>query len=77
MPYLETVGELAEAIADMLGLYNQGIHFVGMTRQASRAQIDWVADHAGDCFCRACWTAAMERRMRAALTNEQRLEVRG
>ena len=75
MPYLETVGELAEALADMLGLYSQGLHFVGMTREESRAQIDWIADHADDCFCRTCWTTAMERRIRTAVANAQRLEV--
>ena len=74
MPYLETVVELSEALADMLGLYNQAIHFVGMTREESRAQIDWIADHADDCACRACWTAAMARRIRAVVTNEQRMQ---
>ena len=77
MPYIETVCELAEALADMIGVYNQHIHFVGMTRQESREQTDWIADHANDCGCRACWMAAMERRIRAAVANKERLESAG
>ena len=77
MPYLETVGELAEGLADLCGIYSQGLHFIGMTREESRAQTEWIADHADDCTCRACWTEAMARRIRAAVANEQRLKAGG
>ena len=72
MPYRETVSELAEALADMLGIYNHGIRFVGLTPVESRAQADWIADHADDCTCRMCWCGQMEQRIREAVTNEQR-----
>lgn len=77
MPYHETVEELAEALADMPGIYNQGLQFVGMTVQetraynASRPHGDCDGDHADTCRCRMCWCAAMERRIRAAVTHEE------
>mgnify|MGYP001566689063 CR=1 FL=1 len=70
MPYVETVEELAERIAEMLGIYNQGRKFVGMTPVESRAQTDWSADHAEDCQCRTCWCGAMERRIRGAVAHD-------
>jgi hypothetical protein len=73
MPYVETVEDLTERLADMLGIYNQGIHFVGLTPLESRQQDDWLVDHADDCQCRMCWCGAMERRIRAAVANEHRL----
>ena len=76
MPYLETVGELAEALADRLGIYNHGIHFVGMTAAQSRQQADWIYDHADDCECRACWCGRMERRIRAAVAHEEQFATR-
>lgn len=76
MPYCETTEELAEVLADMLGIYNQGIHFAGMTLEASRAETDWLADHADDCQCRMCFCGAMERRIRAAVAHEQAVQER-
>ena len=77
MPYLETVEELAEALADMLRIYQQRPTFVGMTLQETRAQIaatgDWNGDHADDCACRGCWCASMERRIRQAVAHETHL----
>ena len=77
MPYLETVEELTEALADMLGLYQQRLKFVGMTHQETRAQVeqsgDWSGDHADDCECRMCWCGRMETRIRTAVANEARL----
>lgn len=79
MPYLESVEELAEALADMLGIYNQGLQFVGMTvaetraYNNSRSHGDCDGDHADTCQCRMCWTAAMERRIRAAVHHEAAL----
>jgi hypothetical protein len=77
MPYLETVEELAEALADLLGIYNQGLQFVGMTVKETRAYNDSRShgdcdgDHAHTCQCRMCWIAAMERRIRAVVAHEQ------
>ena len=72
MPYSETVEELAEALADWLGIYNRGIHFVGMTPAESRQQTDQLWDHADDCQCRMCWCGAMERRIRASVRVEEK-----
>ena len=72
MPYRENVSELAEALADMLGIYNHGIRFVGLTPAESRAETDWSVDHAEDCACRACWSGQMEQRIREAVANERR-----
>lgn len=73
MPMLETVDELAEALADMVGIYNQGLRFVGMTVAESRACLDWNEDHAEDCQCRMCWCGAMAARIRQAVAHEERL----
>ena len=76
MPYIETVEELAEAVADMIGIYNYGIKFVGHTNEESRqmhAEGCIMVDHADDCGCRMCWTGGMEHRIRDAVANEQRL----
>jgi hypothetical protein len=75
MPYLETVPELAEALADMLGIYGQHLRFVGMTVAESRqlrasGDASGFESHADDCGCRQCWTGAMERRIRQAVAHE-------
>jgi hypothetical protein len=36
MPYLETVDELTEALADMLGIYDQRLRFAGMSVAETR-----------------------------------------
>jgi hypothetical protein len=77
MPYRETVEELTEALADLLGLYGQGRQFDGMSVAETRAFIEeedrYDVDHAETCQCRGCWTAAMARRIRTAVDQEQRL----
>ena len=73
MPYIELPDELAEALADMLGIYRQKLRFVGWTIEDSVAHDDWDVAHADDCGCRACWTAAIARRIRASVANEQAL----
>jgi hypothetical protein len=75
---MENVEELAEALADLLGIYNQRLQFVGMTVEETRRYNDLRphgdcdGDHDTACGCRMCWTAAMERRIRAAVHNEER-----
>lgn len=73
MPYRESVEELAEALADMLGIYSQGLEFVGKTRAESRqilAEAGWIYDHAPTCECRTCWCGRMERRIHAAVAHD-------
>ena len=60
MPYLETVEELAEALADACGIYNQGLVLLEPPEEG----------HAESCRCRACWCGRMERRIRGAVDNE-------
>lgn len=68
MPYLETVEELAEHLADLLGIYNQGMRLVGVPDADVRQVEDTgLYDHADVCQCRGCWCAAMERRIRGAV----------
>ena len=62
MPYLETVEELAESLADMLGIYNHQLRLVNPHDEGS--------SHTDDCGCRKCWCGVMEERMRAAVRNE-------
>jgi hypothetical protein len=62
MPYLETVEELAEALADTLGIYNQGLKLLPDEQ-----------GHADDCVCRMCWAGRMEQRIRDAVANEHRI----
>ena len=58
MPYLETPGELADAIADLVGYYGPGPE---------------IGDHPDECDCRMCWVGAMEDRIRESVKNEDRL----
>ena len=76
MPTLETPEELADALADLCGIYNQGMRLVGLTPEESRNVEHWglCRDHADDCWCRACWRGRMERRIRSAVLHEQLLQ---
>lgn len=75
MPMRETVEELAETLADALGIYKQRLGFAGMTIAASRALLDategqWEDDHDPACGCRLCWCGRMETRIRDAVATE-------
>ena len=71
MPYIESVEELAEALADMLGIYNQGMRLVGVPDAEVRNIADTqLYDHTDDCACRGCWCARMEQRIRAAALHD-------
>jgi hypothetical protein len=63
MPFLETVEELVESLADSLGIYSQRLKFLP----------DPAEGHADDCGCRACWCGRMEERCREAVRNEHYL----
>jgi hypothetical protein len=63
MPYIETVDELADNLADLLGIYED------RTRRG--------IEHGGDgCDCRVYWVPAMAARIRRAVENERTLEAR-
>ena len=53
MPYVETVNELADAIADLCGVY--GVK-----------PVDGTDNHSFDCQCRICFVSDMARRIREA-----------
>jgi hypothetical protein len=78
MPILETVEELAEALADMMGIYQQALQAEGRTIQETRERVaqtgDRDFDHADTCGCRQCWCGHMERRIRAAVAHERLLD---
>ena len=65
MPYIETVDELAENLATMLGIYNHGLQLVHPEDDGS--------SHTDACECRQCWCGEMARRIRKAVANETRL----
>lgn len=58
MPYLETPEELAEDLADQVGVYGTGTETGG---------------HPEGCPCRICWVMGIVQRMRQAVAWEQRL----
>ena len=61
MVELETTHELAEHIADLIGIYLSGPEF---------------GDHPDDCSCRMCFVLNMEDRIREAVENEKYLKMR-
>ena len=71
MPSIETIQELAEALADMLGIYNQGMRLVGVPdADVCTIEDTGLYDHADECQCRMCWCGQMERRICAAAAHE-------
>jgi hypothetical protein len=59
MPFIETPDDIAERLADKLGIY--GGHGDG--------------DGAADCRCRDCFVPELVDRMRASVDNERRLDA--
>jgi len=66
MPYIETVNELAEAIANMIGIY-------GTNKCACGCGDDEQDDHADKCSCRSCFVGGIEQRIRQAVGNDEKL----
>ena len=64
MPYIETVDELAESIADRFGVYQDC---------TCGCQEDEFAFHHDECLCRFCFTGDLRLRIRAAVENEKKL----
>lgn len=58
MVEIETVDELADAIADMLGVYGAGPEY---------------GSHDDECDCRNCFVIRMEDRIRNAVKNDKLL----
>ena len=65
MPYIETPEELADHLADLLGIYEDPKHPVSP-----------AGDHMDGCKCRMCWVSVVADRMRRAVKNEAILEAR-
>ena len=63
MPYVENSSDLADAFADMLGIYRA-------ERCPDEATEDLDA-HTTDCDCRVFWVPAMGARIRAAAQNDR------
>jgi len=73
MPYLETPYELAEHLADLLGIYEDKRcdHEIVMGRKDVRFEDD--DGHEPDCDCRVLWVPRMAERIRNSVANEARL----
>ena len=76
MPYIETVSEFVEYLADMIyGCHNPsgGVVFDGSNVSDDKdwdrnsappvSANDWVVPKGFECPCRICWTARMNRRI--------------
>ena len=61
MVEIEDVHDLAEHIADLVGIYLSGPE---------------LGDHPDDCSCRMCFVLNMEDRIREAVENEKYLKMR-
>ena len=60
MPNIETVDELADHLADLLGIYQD--------KRCEFNEADY--DHVNDCNCRVGWVPVMADRIRQAVANE-------
>ena len=60
MPYIETIDEVVEEIADMIGIYID-------------SRCGDSDEHIQDCNCRVNWAPRMTERLRKALANEEKL----
>lgn len=67
MPYLETIPELVEDIADMCGVY-------GSPPEPIEGKL---MEHPENCNCRICFTIDLEERIRQAVKNEKILARKG
>ena len=63
MPFIETVSEVVEWIADQAGIYGDP--------RCKPTENDIA--HIDNCTCRQFWTDHVERRLRQALVNEAML----
>jgi hypothetical protein len=64
MPYLETLPELLESLADSLGIDHHNLKLLPDDK-----------GHAEDCGCRMCWCRRLEQRIRQAFANEAVLQT--
>lgn len=64
MPNLETTDELADWLADKLGIYDDS--------RCKFEDNDW--HHVSECQCRVWWVPQMADRIRRAVANENTLE---
>ena len=62
MPYIETLEEIVESLADSLGIYNQKRKLVDPEDEGS--------SHTDACGCRQCWGGRLKVRIRTAVYGE-------
>lgn len=70
MPNIETVGELAEAIADYSGVWGANNCQCGCNENE-----EWDGDHQDDCACRMCFVSEITRRIKESVNNSQILDA--
>ncbi len=80
MPHIETVDDLAESLANMMGIYGitcdvedcgcRDVCKIWPCECLSR-----LGDHSDSCMCRMCFTSEMRRRIRESVENEVKLKL--
>lgn len=79
MPHIETVDDLAEHIADIIGIYGTDCDVDDCGCQdvckiwPCECRSAWP-DHGNECMCRMCFTSDIRRRIRESVENDARLK---
>ena len=79
MAQIETVDDLAEYLADQMGIYGTScdVQDCGCKDVCNVWPCkcnSGVGNHSGDCMCRMCFTSDMKRRIRESVANEARVK---
>lgn len=69
MPNFETPGELAELLADWLGIYGS----LPQYDNGPQHDLDCQCEHEEHCRCRMCFVLPMTARIRQSVKNEKAL----
>ena len=72
MPFIETPQDLAEELANWLGIYED----VRCHSLPDTQDIYGDREHAEDCNCRVFWVPLMINRIRKAVQNEMEMDAR-
>jgi len=70
MPNIETSTELADAIADMVGVY--GSYYTNC-QEKDQETYGCNCDHEDDCKCRSCFVISMASRIRTSVSNDEKM----
>ena len=70
MPHIEAVDDLAEYLADQMGIYGTACD----VQDCGCKDEDGLGDHSEDCKFRVCFTSEIRRRIRGSVENEARVK---